>query len=178
MRIVLLLFILSAVETIAQPLYTPLRAGVTFEAWGIAPVAMISAEAPILYQKKSFWNIQAGIGKTGKPPLFVPSLASALTYNVILNPYHRNLCNPIPGYSAFECYLEVGSGFTLLQASYGGLPHKLKKEEKNLAAAALLGLRFHLVKERWIYLFKIRLVPFLDSKFSPWGGCQIGLGWR
>jgi hypothetical protein len=161
----------------AQPSYSKLRAGFTLEGLGIAPVGMFSAELPILYNSKGFWNVQAGVGITGSPSAYSPSFSTAVTYNFLLNSYHKNLCKPAPGFNKFESYLETGIATLIFNAQYGGIPSHLYTDS-HFRPAGIMGVRLHFVKERWIYILKIRLTPFLDKQFSVWGGAGIGLGWK
>lgn len=172
----LLFVLISPVK--AQPYYTPLRAGFSLEVLGIAPVTMFSAELPVIYLPRGFWNLQAGIGLTGKSSsYYAPSFSTSFTHNFLLNPYHKNLCYPAPGYNRLESYLETGIAVSIFEAQYTFLPQELNSKS-HFRPAGILGIRFHLIKDRWFYILKFRLTPFLDRKFKVWGGAGIGLGWK
>lgn len=172
------LFFILSTSLNAQPHYTKPRAGFSLEALGIAPVAMFSAELPIIYKPKGFWNVQAGIGITGKVSSdYAPSFSTAITYNFLVNPYLRNLCSPAPGFNRFESYIETGIAASIFESQYTFIPQELYKNSL-LRPAGIIGIRLHFIKNRWIYILKIRLTPFLDSKFSVWGGAGIGFGWK
>lgn len=139
---------------------------------------MFSAELPVVYTPKGFWNVQAGIGITGKVSSnYAPSFATAVTYNFLLNPYHRNLCNPAPEFNRLESYLETGIAASIFESQYTFLPQELYTNSL-FRPVGILGVRLHLIKNRWIYILKIRLTPFLDKKLQAWGGAGIGLGWK
>lgn len=177
MRPLTILIFLVQSSCYAQPLYTRLRGGVTLEGGGIAPVMMASAEMPFMYRKRSFLNLQTGFGFYEERGGILMSTATAVTYNYLLNPYHSNQCRPDPTYRKLEVYLETGLGMSIrnpfeLNPSYDS------NQENKFRPSALGGFRFHLVRERWIYILKIRATPFLDRPLAPWGGIQLGLGWR
>jgi len=103
-------------------------------------------------------------------------LSGAITYNVLLNPYYRSLCRPYPAYHRVEGYLESGLALTAFDPTYALIPDQLK--EKSLFSLALIGLRFHYVGQKWIYMLKLRFTPYIGREFSLWGGIGFGLGWR
>jgi len=172
-----LLLIFLSNQLKAQPYYTKLRAAFSLEVLGFAPVAMFSSEVAFAYRSRSFWNAQAGLGFTGAYGALTPSVSSAVTHNFLLNPYHRSLCSPAPDYSGFESYLETGLALSIFDPYYGGLPRDLYKDT-SFTPSALLGVRFHFVRERWIYILKLHFSPILDRKFEAWGGIGLGLGWH
>jgi len=101
-------FFLLCCNSIAQKLYTPIRAGVGGEAFGIAPKAQLYVESYFGYKARSFWDIQAGMGIVDGSDFLTYSFSGALTYSYLLNPYRRTQCNPVPGHRRFETYLEGG----------------------------------------------------------------------
>ena len=175
--IILLLFI--TYSGFSQPYYTRLRAAFTAEGMGIAPVAMFSADVPLVYRDKSILNAQVGIGISGRLFYYMsPTLSSSITHNFLFNPFHKSLCKPDPNYKQWEYYGEMGLGLSIFNPIYGAaLPGKLYKYSY-LSPTGILGLRIHLVREKWIHIFKFRFTPFLDRKFVPWYGFGLGLGWR
>ncbi|TDE17484.1 hypothetical protein [Dyadobacter psychrotolerans] len=173
------LLILFSLRLIAQPHFTGLRGGITLNVLGTAPSTMISAEMPFSYRKGGFWNADAGIGlpSAGRKNNRPPGLEAGTTYNFILNPYHRSLCSPAPSYHSFETYLETGAALSIFEPSSASLPNELYKNTY-FSPMGIIGLRFHLVKPRWIYICKARMTPLLDREFAVWGGFSLGLGWR
>ena len=172
---VLLVFV-SALK--AQPHYTKLRAGIGVEALGFAPVGMIFTDMPFSYRSKGFWNSQFGVGNTeSNNSRLTFSMSGAVTYNWILNPYHRSLCSPAPAYNHFESYLETGFALGVFDPHHHALPEHLRSNSY-FSPAGLLGVRIHYVTERWIYFLKARLTPFLDRQPNIWGAAAIGWGWR
>jgi hypothetical protein len=171
------LFILFAFQVSAQPYYTRIRAAIGGEAFGSAPKGQIFAETLFGYRKKSFFDLQAGLGVVTAHDFFSYSLASSLTYSYILNPYRRKSCQPHPGYNSFESYLEAGLGSFYVDTydSYTGDLYK----QRLLTPLALAGLRFHLISERWVYIVKLRYTPaILENKLSSIAGVALALGWR
>ena len=174
---ILLFLSLFSGQIKAQPYYTKLRAAFSLEVLGFAPVAMFSPEIAFAYKARSFWNAQAGLGFTGAYGALTPSVSSAVTHNFLLNRYRRSQCSPAPDYNHFESYLETGLALSVFDPYYGGLPRSLYKDT-SFTPSALLGVRFHCVRERWICILKLHLSPILDREFAAWGGIGLGLGWR
>ena len=178
MKSYLFLFLsLISTQIKAQPYYTKLRAAFSLEVLGFAPVAMISPEIAFACKARSFWNAQAGLGFTGAYGALMPAVSSAVTHNFLLNRYHRSLCSPAPDYNRFESYLETGLAMSVFDPYYGGLPRSLYKDTL-FTPSALLGVRFHCVGERWIYILKLHLTPIVDRELEARGGIGMGLGWR
>lgn len=174
----LTLFAVLASGLKAQPLYTKLRAGIGFEALGVAPVGMIFADMPFQYRSKGFWNSQFGIGNTESVSSRLTfSTSGAVTYNRILNPYYRSLCRPAPDYNHFESYLETGFALGIFDPYHHALPERLRSNSY-FSPAGLLGVRLHYLTEKWIYFLKARVTPFLDRQPNIWGAVAIGWGWR
>lgn len=159
----------------AQPLFTKLKAGYTLEMLGVGPGLTFSAEAPFSYRTQSFWNAQVGIGFSSNRNGLAPSLSGAVSHNFLLNPYYRSLCRPQPFYKRIEAYIESGVALSVFDPTYALVPDSFS--EKTLFPMGLLGMRFHFVGEKWLYMLKIRFSPVLGEAILPWGGIGLGMGW-
>ena len=174
----LIFFFVISFSAFSQPHYTKLRAGFTFDALGMAPISMISAEVPFKYMGKEFWSGQFGLGLAGNVNSGInPSLGLSTSYNKLLNPYRKQACNPAPSYRRVEAYLELGLGLSIFDGKDNGLPPKLY-HDSNIAPVGLGGIRMHFVSKQWIYLLKAKFTPILNSRFPGWGGISLGIGWR
>lgn len=160
-----------------QPYLTSMRAAYTVEYLGIGPGLTVSGEIPLKYYSKGFWNLQAGIGMSGNLSGVSPSLSGGMSYNVLLNPYHRNLCSPYPNYNKFEAYFEVGVGVSMFDDTHAIVPEYLQNGP-SIFSMGLIGFRLHLISKKWIYIIKTRFSPVLTEEMSPWGGVAIGIGWK
>lgn len=174
-------FFLLCCNSFAQKLYTPLRAGVGLEAFGIAPKVQLYAEAFFGYKTRTFWDLQAGAGILNGSDHLTYSLSGALTYSYLLNPYRRTQCNPVPGFNGFETYLEggVASFFSDTQLNES-IPYVSKDGREPLFTLMVLaGLRFHFVTDKRIYILKVRYTPALiESRYASLAGVALGFGWR
>ena len=157
--------------------YTPLRAAFTLEGAGTGTTAMFSAETPFYYRPRTFMNLQAGIGVNGDPrKKMSESYSVGITYNLFLNPHRQTECSPFPGFRNLEYYLEAGVASTF-EPGYGTVPNS-RYEETGYNYPGLLGVRFHFVNHRWIYILKLRYTPLMNCGFASWGGVVLGLGWK
>ncbi|GGB79203.1 hypothetical protein [Dyadobacter sediminis] len=164
--------------TAAQPYYTRIRGAVGAEWLGITPKGAVTAEAAFGYLRKSFWNIQAGLGAVNKKTFRSPSLSGALTHCFVLNPYKRKSCVPQPGNYLIESYLEAGLGGFAVDR-YDNDIRSGNSKQRLLTPSALAGLRFHLVTGKWIYILKLRYTPpLLPNLLASHAGIGLGLGWR
>ena len=174
-------FFLICCNSFAQKLYTPVRAGVGLEAFGIAPKGQAYAEALFGYRAKSFWSVQAGMGLLYAKGSLAYSFSGALTYAYLLNPYRRTQCNPVPGYNSFEAYLEGGAASFFCDTKFNENLFFVPKEgrEPLFTPLVLAGLRFHLVTGKRIYVLKVRYTPALiESRYASMAGAALGFGWR
>ena len=165
----------------AQSLYTPMRAAVGIEAFGITPKGAAFAEALFGYKPRSFWDVQTGLGLVSGSDFRTYSFSGALTYSYLLNPYRRTQCNPVPGYNSFEGYLEGGIASFFCDTRYNKNSIYVSRKEKEplFTPLGLVGLRFHFVTEKVIYILKIRYTPSLiESRYASMGGFALGFGWR
>lgn len=159
--------------------YTPLRAAIGAEIFGISPQGQAFAEVFFNYRQRSFLNIQAGLGRVSQTDFFSFSLSSALTYSYLLNPYRRKSCVPHPGYNSFETYLEGGLAAFYVDTYDNSQYMGNQYARRLITPLALAGLRFHFVTEKWIYIIKIRSTPaLLENKLASRAGVAIALGWR
>lgn len=175
------LFFLIFSNGFSQRLYTPVRAGVGVEAFGIAPKGQVYAEAFFGYKPRSFWDVQAGMGLVGEHDFLTYSFSGALTYAYLLNPYRRTQCNPVPGYNSLEAYLEGGiaSFFSDSKYNYNSFYVSENGRDPLLTPLALAGLRFHLVTRKLIYILKVRYTPTLiESRYASTAGLALGFAWR
>lgn len=155
-----------------------MRGAFGVDAMGISPKGAVSAEAAFGYQKKSFWNVLAGLGAINRRDFRSPTLSAALTHCVILNGYKRKACVPQPGNYLVESYLEGGlGGFMVDRYDNGFYPGS--KNRRLLTPSALAGIRFHIITSRWIYALKLRYTPpLLPNSLASHAGVGIGVGWR
>ncbi|SKB81429.1 hypothetical protein [Dyadobacter psychrophilus] len=174
----LLIFVLSASLVAAQPNYTRIRGAFGVEIFGIAPKGAFTAEAAFGYGKKSFWNVQAGVGAVSEPDFRSPSFSAALTHCFILNPYRRKTCIPQPGHRNIETYFEAGLGSFFIDRYDRGL-HSGANGQQLVTPAGMAGLRLDLVTERWIYILKLRYTPpLIANPLASLAGFGIAMGWR
>ena len=174
----LLIFILCASCAAAQPYYTRIRGAFGAEIFGIAPKGAFVAEAAFGYTKRSFWDVQAGIGAVSQPEFRSPAFSAALTHCFILNPYKRNSCTPHPDHYAIETYLEAGIASFFVDRYDRGL-HSGVNGQPALTPSGIAGLRFNLVTDRWIYILKIRYTPPLVSNpIASHAGVGLAMAWR
>ena len=130
------------------------------------------------YKPKSFWDLQAGLGLFNIRDYTTYSISTALTYNILLNPFRRKECWPHPGYNSFEAYLEGGAAIFVLD-KYVNSYFAFNDQQKVITPLGLAGLRFHFISERWIYILKVRYTPSLiESKLASVAGVALGIGWR
>ncbi|MCF0041196.1 hypothetical protein [Dyadobacter fanqingshengii] len=174
----LCILILSASSVAAQPLYTRIRGAFGAEIFGIAPKCAFTAEAAFGYGKKTFWNVQAGVGAVSEPEFRSPAFSAAVTHCLILNPYKRKSCIPQPGYRNIETYFEAGLGSFFVDRYDRGL-HSGANGQRFLTPAGIAGLRFALVTSRWIYILKLRYAPpLIANPLASHVGAGIAVGWR
>ena len=175
------LFFLICGNCFAQKLYTPLRAGVGLEAFGIAPKVQLYAEAFFGYKTRAFWNVQAGAGLLNAKGTLTYSISGALTYSYLLNPYRRTQCNPVPGHRRFETYLEGGIASFFSDTRFNEPVFYVSKDGRQplFTPLVLAGLRLHYVTDRRTYILKFRYTPTLiESKYASVAGVALGFGWR
>lgn len=174
-------FLLICFNGFAQNLYTPVRAGVGLEAFGTAPKGQLYAEALFNYEPRSFWSVQAGMGLLDAKGSLIYSFSGDVTYSYLLNPYRRTQCNPVPGYSGFEVYLEAGAALFFCDTKFneGFLYPSKYSREPLFTPLGLAGLRFHLVTDKLIYILKVRYTPALiESNYASMAGVALGFSWR
>jgi len=173
-----LLFLFVSFHTSAQ-LYTPLRAAIGAEVFGISPQGQAFAEVFFHYRKRSFLDAQVGLGRVSQTDFFSISLSSALTYSFLLNPYRRKSCIPQPGHNKFETYLEGGLAAFYVDPYDNSQYYGNQNTQKFVTPLALVGLRFHIVNRKWIYILKVRCTPVLsENKLASKAGVAVALGWR
>ncbi len=176
-RYLLILFFCSQYAT-AQPYYTRMRGAFGADAYGIAPRAAITAEAAFGYLKKSFWNVQGGVGAITSARFRSPTVLAALTHCFVLNPYKRRSCIPQPGNYLVESYFEAGIGGFLVDRYDNGLYYNPDKQ-RLLTPSGMAGFRFHIVSRKWIYMLKLCYTPpLLPNALASHGGVGVGVGWR
>jgi hypothetical protein len=90
------LLVMFACKALSQPYYTPIRASIGAEAFGVSPKGQVYAEATFLNRKKSFCNVSAGFGAIWQADFKSYTFSSSLTYAYLLNPYRRK---PLPAAS-------------------------------------------------------------------------------
>lgn len=174
-------FFLLCSNGFAQNLYTPLRAGVGLEAFGIAPKAQLFTEIFFAYKARTFWDVQAGSGILNGSDYLTYTFSGALTYSYLLNPYRRTQCNPVPGFNGFEGYLEGGVASFFSDTKFNeSIPYVSKDGREPLFTLLVLaGLRFHFVTDKRIYILKVRYTPALiESRYASVAGVALGFGWR
>lgn len=174
-------FFLLCCNSIAQKLYTPIRAGVGVEAFGIAPKAQLYAESCFGYKARSFWDVQAGAGLLDAKGTLTYSFSGALTYSYLLNPHRRTQCNPVPGYNSFETYLEAGVASFFSDTRFNDPVFYISKDGRQplFTPLILMGLRLHFVTDKRIYILKVRYTPALmESRYASMAGVALGFGWR
>ncbi len=176
-RYLLLLFFCSQYAA-AQPYYTRVRGAFSADVYGIAPRYALGAEAGFGYLRKSFWDVQAGIGTITKYDFRSPTLSAALTHCFVLNPYKRNSCVPQAGHYLIESYFEAGlSGFMVDR--YDNALFSGTNRQRLLTPSGVAGFRFHIVSRKWIYMLKLRYTPvLLPNVLASHAGVGVGVGWR
>lgn len=176
-RYFLIVFI-CAQHAAAQPYYTRVRGAFGIELFGMTPIGAATAEASFGYFKRSFWNVQAGLGAVNKMTFRSPALSGVLTHCFILNPYKRRSCNPHPGNRLIEICFEAGLGGFLVDRYDNGL-YSGTNRQRLLTPSGLAGFRFNVVTDKWIYILKLRYTPpLLSNILASHAGLGIGLGWR
>lgn len=176
-RFLFILFFFSQFAA-AQPYYTRVRGAFGAELFGVTPKGALIAEASFGYFKRSFWNVQAGLGAINKKNFRSPTLSGALTHCFILNPYKRKSCAPWPGNHLIESYFEAGIGGFAVDRYDSGI-HSGNNKQRLLTPSALAGFRFHMVTGKWIYILKLRYTPpLLPNMLASQAGVGMGLGWR
>lgn len=177
LRYFLILFLYSQYAA-AQPYYTHVRGTFGVELFGITPKGAVTAEAAFGYLRKSFWNVQAGLGAVNKGNFRSPTFSAALTHCVILNSYKRNSCVPQPGNYLIESYFEFGLGGFAVDRYDNGLFSGTNKQ-RLLTPSGLAGFRFHILTSKWIYILKLRYTPpLLHNVLASHAGVGVGIGWR
>lgn len=162
----------------AQPYYTRVRGAFGGDLYGITPKGAATAEAAFGYLKKSFWDVQAGLGAINRAEFRSPTLSAALMHCFILNPYKRNSCVPQPGNYLIESYFEVGLGGFLVDRYDNGIYSRTDKQ-RLLTPSGLAGFRFNVVTRKWIYIVKLRYTPpLLANSLASHAGVGVGVGWR
>ncbi|WP_143061718.1 hypothetical protein [Dyadobacter sp. SG02] len=176
-RYLLILFLCGQYAT-AQPYYTRVRGAFGADAFGLAPRGAIAAEAAFGYLKKSFWDVQGGLGFMTRNDFRSPTLSAALTHCLILNPYKRKSCIPQPGRYLVEGYFEAGLGAFMVDRYDDGL-YRARSRQRLLTPSGVAGFRFHLVSRKWIYMLKLRYTPpLLRNALASHAGVGVGVGWR
>ena len=174
----LLAVLLCYQSAFAQPYYTRLRGAFGIELFGVTPKGAATAEAAFGYFKKSFSNVQVGLGVINRSNFRSPTLSAALTHCFILNPYKRNSCFPQPGNYLIESYFEAGLGGFLVDQYDNGL-YSGANRQRLLTPSGLLGFRFNVVTAKWICILKLRYTPrLLPNVLASDAGVGVGLGWR
>ncbi|QRR00159.1 hypothetical protein [Dyadobacter sandarakinus] len=173
----LMLLVMSG-QAISQPFYTRIRGAFGVESFGITPKGAISADAAFSYYERTFWNLQAGIGVINRGNFRSPTLSSAITHCLILNPYKRKSCYPHPGNYLIESFFEAGTGGFLVDR-YDNIPFTGIKKQRLLAPSGIIGFRFNIISRQWIYIVKLRYtVPLLANPLASHAGAGISVGWR
>jgi hypothetical protein len=177
LRYFLIIFFCSQ-YVVAQPYYTRVRGVLGVELYGITPKGAVTAEAAFGYLRKSFWNVQAGLGAVNKRNFRSPTFSAALTHCFILNPYKRKSCIPQPGNYLIESYFEVGLGGFAVDRYDNGIYSGTNKQ-RLLTPSGLAGLRLNVLTSKWIYILKLRYTPpLLPNILASHAGVGVGLGWR
>ena len=175
----LILLTLLSFPSLSQPFYTPIRAAIGGELGGVSPQFSVTANVATAYRKRSFLDIQAGLGWLDRAGFKSPSFSAAGTYCFLLNPYNKKACTPQPGYNFVEIYLEGGLAALLLDPYDNNRFVNDDLQHQFATPLALGGLQFHLVSRKWIYRLKIRCTPALiKSKYASIAGLGVGIGWR
>lgn len=178
-RLIPFLLLILCFESKAQSLYTPVRAGVGVEAFGTAPKGQFYAEAMFDYKRRSFLDVQAGMGLISGSDFLTYTFSGALTYSCLLNPYRRGQCDPVPGYNRLEAYLEGGIALFFCDTEFNSNVVFISKDQKEplFTPLGLAGLRFHLVTGKLIYILKVRYTPALiESRYASIAGLALDLG--
>ncbi|WAC10943.1 hypothetical protein [Dyadobacter pollutisoli] len=155
-----------------------MRGAIGADLYGITPRGAVTAEAAFGYLRRSFWNVQAGLGAVNRGDFRSPTLSAALTHCFILNPYKRKSCVPRPGNYLIESYFEMGlGGFAVDRYDNGIYPGTNK--QRLLTPSGLAGFRFNVLTKRWIYILKLRYTPpLLPNILASHAGVGVALGWR
>lgn len=174
----LLIVILCSHYVVAQPYYTRIRGAFGVELNGITPRGAVTAEAAFGYLRKSFWNIQAGVGMINKRDFRSPAFSGALTHCVIINAYKRKACIPHPGNYLVESYFEAGLGGFMVDR-YDAVVSSGITRQRLLTPSALAGFRFNILTRKLIYILKLRYTPaLLPNILASNIGIGVGVGWR
>ncbi|KAA6439006.1 hypothetical protein FEM33_12000 [Dyadobacter flavalbus] len=172
------ILIFCAQTAAAQPCYTRVRGAFGAELFGITPKGAAIAEAAFGYFKRSFWNVQAGLGAVNKNTFRSPTLSGALTHCFVLNPYKRKSCVLHPGHYLIESYFEAGLGGFAVDR-YDNDLYAGTSKQRLFTPSALAGFRLHVVTGKWIYILKLRYTPpLLANLFASYAGLGLGLAWR
>lgn len=154
-----------------------MRGAFGIDLYGVTPKGAVTAEAAFGYLKKSFWNVQAGLGAINKKDFRSPTFSSTITHCFILNAYKRNSCVPQPGNYLVETYFEAGLGSFIVDPYDNGVYSGMNKQ-RILTPSGLIGFRFNVPTKKWIYILKLRYTPSLVPNFlASHAGVAIGIGW-